>query len=246
MIAVRRHDRPAQRFVLDLGPVREEEELRAFLFGRRQHAVARSQHRHNDCQRDACHLEYPRRSVFGHRLFFDTPPVGQILETIAEADEDDDAEEEETDRNDMSEKLKELQHVLSAERKYEACLRVTCGACGPDASLLHRNEACINGQCASCGFARLWSNGVRRSLVEAETDTAADETADDDDDDGVALDVVALELDGAVLRNELHESWRTKITWKTYAHQQKEHDPTADRDTAPRHVTKRAVNRSKQ
>ena len=153
----------------------------------------------------------------------------KILETIAEADEDDDAEEEETDRNDMSEKLKELQHVLSAERKYEACLRVTCGACGPDASLLHRNEACINGQCASCGFARLWSNGVRRSLVEAETDTAADETADDDDDDGVALDVVALELDGAVLRNELHESWRTKITWKTYAHQQKEHDPTADR-----------------
>ena len=60
-----------------------------------------------------------------------------------------------------------------------------------DASLSDRACACVEGTCANCGFAAVWTNGVRKSLLSG----------------------VLLEGGIEALREDIDEVWCEKLTW---------------------------------
>jgi len=82
------------------------------------------------------------------------------------------------------------------------CLEVTCGATGDGASLADRGAACVDGACDKCGFAALWTNGLRKSLVEGTLE------------DGVEA-----------LKEDIDEVWYEPLAWSRYSYRTKEGAP---------------------
>ena len=62
--------------------------------------------------------------------------------------------------------LPDLIEVLKPTKKYDWVCSLLCGGCGDgSAPLEDREKCCADGSCSQCGLPRLWSSGVRKSIV---------------------------------------------------------------------------------
>ena len=128
--------------------------------------------------------------------------LGGYLKQLKADDDEDDEErmaaaaaggvtEEDRAPSPLAVQLQDLLRMLLPPSKRVMCLELTCGSTDNDASLSDRACACVEGTCANCGFAAVWTNGVRKSLLSG----------------------VLLEGGIEALREDIDEVWCEKLTW---------------------------------
>jgi len=105
------------------------------------------------------------------------PRVAQLFDSLlaeapsGDADEaqDDDEDNAEVDSWEGKEQLLKLLEFCALKSKAEMMKKVLCEGAFDGAG----KDACINSKCAACGFKKLWSEGLRRHVVDAEGNVKA-------------------------------------------------------------------------
>ena len=145
--------------------------------------------------------------------------AADIIGDILTPDDSDEASNGVSDTHDQH-LLEELKHVLSADRKYDMVLCVTCGDSTNGSSLLSREPGCIDGKCDKCGFQRLWSDGIRPTLFDVSANMSRGGVVDDDSDDGDDADDPggsnAAAESSLKLRPGVSVKWLTQVSWEEY------------------------------